>query len=393
MADHLLKEQSGQGAEYRRNTLEKFTDYVNPENDFPLNKFVNRHNSAEEAIGYGKCLMMNHILRKKFGDEIFLQSYRKFYEDNKFKKASFDDIKIAFEKTSNTNLKDFFNLWTTSKGAPSLKLYDAKKISLENNFSISFKILQTQKDVFYKIDIPIAIYFADTVIVKNVVMDNPDKEFNFKFAVEPLKIEVDPQFDIFRTIDRAEVPPTLSQIFGSKTSIIILPSKSKFLKEYELMAKIWKETQESQENILLIKYDENLSLLPEDTAFWIFGFENKFAQIFTSDSQYKIFAAPITNSSEPNNESFVMVKDFGAKTPITVGYIATYNQNAISGLGRLLPHYGKYSYLKFAGDRPDNKLKGNFAASKSPLHFSFPNNISAIGKNVKIIPDAALVQP
>jgi len=34
MADHLIKEQRNQAIEYRRATLQKYTNYVTPENDF-----------------------------------------------------------------------------------------------------------------------------------------------------------------------------------------------------------------------------------------------------------------------------------------------------------------------------------------------------------------------
>ena len=40
---------------------------------------------------------------------------------------------------------------------------------------------------------------------------------------------------------------------------------------------------------------------------------------------------------------------------------------ALPGLGRKLPHYGKYSYLGFEGVEPTNKVKGQWAASDSPL--------------------------
>ncbi len=49
MADHMLKEQRGQGADYRRNTLEKFTDFVNTDNDFPLSEFLNRQQSRRRG--------------------------------------------------------------------------------------------------------------------------------------------------------------------------------------------------------------------------------------------------------------------------------------------------------------------------------------------------------
>ena len=37
------------------------------------------------------------------------------------------------------------------------------------------------------------------------------------------------------------------------------------------------------------------------------------------------------------------------------------------GLGRKLPHYGKYSYLGFEGEEPTNVIKGQWPASDSPL--------------------------
>ncbi|MCD6379007.1 peptidase M28, partial [bacterium] len=58
MADHLIKEQRGRGAEYRRGKLQRYTDYVNSGNDFPLRSFISRSDAATEAVGYGKAMMM-----------------------------------------------------------------------------------------------------------------------------------------------------------------------------------------------------------------------------------------------------------------------------------------------------------------------------------------------
>jgi len=41
LADHLIAEQRGQGADHRRAILQRVTDYVTPENDFPLSRFQN----------------------------------------------------------------------------------------------------------------------------------------------------------------------------------------------------------------------------------------------------------------------------------------------------------------------------------------------------------------
>ena len=63
MADHLIKEQRGQAEEYRRSTLQKFTDFVNDEMIFRWVSFLSRHDGSSEAIGYGKSLTVFHMLR------------------------------------------------------------------------------------------------------------------------------------------------------------------------------------------------------------------------------------------------------------------------------------------------------------------------------------------
>src|SRR5262249_34773097 len=62
LADHLIAEQRGQGAEHRRAILQRVTDYVTPENDFPLTRFLSRHNAVTEAVGYGKTAMVFNML-------------------------------------------------------------------------------------------------------------------------------------------------------------------------------------------------------------------------------------------------------------------------------------------------------------------------------------------
>jgi len=391
MADHMLKEQRGQGADYRRNTLEKYTDFVNKENDFPLNKFLNRSNAAEEAIGYGKCLMMNHMLRKKVGDELFLKSYRKFYEDNKFKVASWADIRKAFDETTGQSFEAYFDLWVNTKGAPSLKLSEVKKQYNHNAFEVHFTLMQTQKNDFFPMDIPVAFYFADTVKILNYTMTKQKETFYFQTDKEPLRIEIDPQFDVFRSLDKAEVPPALSQVFGEKNGVIILPAKSKYSEEYLALAKTWQESNKVQGKELKILYDKDLQALPKEGSVWVIGFENKFYKEFERmDLKAQLGEKTKNAEAAKENGSWVMVIKNPANMDYSVGFVGTNVKEAIPGLTRLLPHYGKYSYLGFKGARPENFLKGNFKASGSPLHYTFPDNTMKISPNVRIIPDRAL---
>ena len=105
LADHLIAEQRGQGADHRRAILQRVTDYVTPENDFPLSRFHSRHNAVTEAVGYGKTAMVFNMLREKVGDAQFIKALQAFYRDNRFREASFDDIRKSFEAVSGLDLR------------------------------------------------------------------------------------------------------------------------------------------------------------------------------------------------------------------------------------------------------------------------------------------------
>lgn len=378
MADHLIKEQQGQAAEYRMTTLKNFSDYVNADNDFPVKEFSSRNNSASEAIGYGKCLMFNDMLREKVGDEMFLKAYSKLYHDYKYKKAGFNDILTCFNEATGKDFSQFFEQWLSRKGAPEIAI--SNLVLTEN--STSFTISQTQKDDVFDVDIPIAIYYYDKKLKKDdyyIMKENLNqREKNIIIDTKGItRIEVDPQFNVFRRLNKKEVPVTFSQLFGSTDGLIILPKDCPYVDEYKKLAETWQKSQKEQNKNLKIIYDSELKQIPADKAVWILSFENKFIdqvnfsknhQNYFSDDDKSMLAKLKTNSSlvytfiHPENES------------LAIGFIGTNNVEAIPGLARKLPHYGKYSYLGFEGTAPDNVWKGIFPALDSPLHMQIDND-------------------
>ena len=59
---------------------------------------------------------------------------------------------------------------------------------------------------------------------------------------------------------------------------------------------------------------------------------------------------------------------------------------AFPGLGRKLPHYGKYSYLGFEGDEPVNTVKGQWPGADSPLRVDLRPLAGANAAGVRIPP-------
>jgi len=105
----------------------------------------------------------------------------------------------------------------------------------------------------------------------------------------------------------------------------------------------------------------------------ILGLDNKFAAVVNSviteyGSELKNDGVRYSKReiSSENNSFFI-----SAVNPNNVKQVLTFlsigNNDAVGGLVRKLPHYGKYSYLAFAGDEPSNIAKGQWSVNNSPL--------------------------
>jgi len=376
MADHLIKEQRGAGEEYRRSTLQKFSNFVNPENDFPLNKFISRHDGPSEAIGYGKSLMMWHMLRRKLGDEIFTKGMQLFYEDNKYKTASYTDMRMAMEEVSGMVLISFFDQWVNRTGAPELSIKEIKTDMFAGKYRIDISIEQKQNDALFHVDVPINIATEKGIEAFVFKMDNIEQDYQISLENKPLKLVIDPQYDVFRILNPAEVPPTLSKIWGSKNNVIILPDNANAAQKemYNKFATQWKDTDNDDFTVI---YDKDLKELPKDKTAWIIGFENKFVQnidqqLMKVNSNFSADSVHYENkklAKKGNSFAFTMSKDNEiGKQNI---FISIGSEKAIAGLIRKLPHYGKYSYLAFSGDEPTNIAKGQWPVLNSPLVKTF----------------------
>jgi hypothetical protein len=63
------------------------------------------------ALVYNKGAGVLHMLRRWVGDEVFFNGLRRFYDDQKFRKAGTEDLRRAFEEESGKPLERFFERW------------------------------------------------------------------------------------------------------------------------------------------------------------------------------------------------------------------------------------------------------------------------------------------
>ncbi|WP_455374887.1 M20/M25/M40 family metallo-hydrolase [Kaarinaea lacus] len=375
LADHLIAEQRGRGVEYRRNVLQKYTDFVNKDRDFPLIDFRSRHSSATEAVGYGKTLMLFHMLRMQLGSKDFVRSLRRFYKEYQYKFATFDNVQSVFSEVSDVDLAPFFTQWVKQAGAPSLAIENVSSKKKSKGYQLDLSLVQQQSGPAYQLEIPMVVYVQGKPEAKEirVTMKSRKQTFSFELVDKPLRVEVDPQFDVFRRLDSREIPSALSQGFGDEKPLMVLPTKEtpERLSEYRKLAKHW---QASQNEALEVVTDSEIEKLPGDRSIWLLGWNNRFRDevIKVLKDQKVALKDESINLVDKNyvsdEHAILLTARNSANINKTVLWLSSGNSKAIAGLANKLPHYRKYSYLVFSGDAPDNIAKGQWNVLNSPMN-------------------------
>ena len=371
LADYLIAENRGKGRDYRMATLQKYSDYVSGGKDFPLTEFRSRHSSASEAVGYGKMMMVYHMLRGLLGEEGFMNGLRRFYADNKFKTASFSDLRQAFETiTGPGRLKPYFDQWAERAGAPDLRLKSRKVTRGPDGYEVEFTLAQVQDGPPYALEVPVAFFlegFAEARL-KKVPMSKKEETYHYPSPVRPLRIEIDPEFDLFRRLSPLETPPTLSRLLGAARPALVLPSGPAG-EPWQALAAAWAK---DKTNLPEVSDDTALAEPPEDSSYWVLGGENLLAPDFEArlgdyGAAFDLERVRIENRSFPRaGHTFV----FAAFNPSNLAHsgalVISGSPEKLPLLAAKLPHYGKYSWLVF-DENMTSVASGIWNVRSSPL--------------------------
>ena len=317
-----------------------------------LQAFTTRHHTASSTIGYGKSAMFFHMLRKSIGNEPFINCLKDFWLTYRYQSASFHDIRDTCQTHTNINLTVFFDSWIPTVGAPKLSANLTQTNAPERLMTIN----HNGKWV-YPLDVEIS---SDANAIESTKLMRGD-EITFALSVDDVKstkIKLDPNFNIWRKLDAAELVGTLRDFIAAKNaSYIQLNSSSRdgseilssYFMENAIQAEHIPNFNNSKKNPIIISGDSNTIteyLSRSDNA---------------NDSEYLM---PILQTD------FVMVSTYITNTPTLL--ISTPKSITDKDFSRLVArarHYGKYSWLKVSPD-------GNTKRGKWPIRdkeFSFSN--------------------
>jgi aminopeptidase N len=115
------------------------------------------------ALVYNKGAGVLHMLRRLIGDDAFFAGLRRFYNEQKFRKAGTDDLRVAFEMEAGRSLDRFFDQWIYGTGIPEVRY---SSTIVPGMATVAFE--QTG-DAVFDVPVTVSIVYADGTIVDSVV--------------------------------------------------------------------------------------------------------------------------------------------------------------------------------------------------------------------------------
>ena len=220
-ADYHYKQMESDAAarEYRRNLLKDFDAYVHGGLDLPLRGFSGRHSGATRAVGYGKSMMVYHMVERMIGREAFLAALRDVYASCRFTDASWSDFFAAFSRAGGRDLDDFRDQWLEREGAPRLELRDV------NRDGDRVTVTLAQAEPVWNVEVPVVFESPGGEVEHIVTLAAAETEFHFD-APRAVAVAVDPDYHLFRRLPSQEIEPTLSQVLGALQAVFELPPPS-----------------------------------------------------------------------------------------------------------------------------------------------------------------------
>ena len=336
LADMAYRSDVGEGTDVRKETIQRYQDYVDEAAPL-LQEFLGaghqrRENQSRRAIGYQKSAMLFHELRQRVGEEIFYQSLQRFYQEFKGGSAGWQDLQQIFEELSDQDLNNFFS---DRLGRNDLPVLQVKDIDVEDGPAstlVSFSVVQAQ-DQPYELLLPVSIETSTGTQKFQELITESETSLSFEVDATPEEIVVDPDYDLLRRLSSSEYAPVWSAILGADKCLVVLDDESK-MDRYEPVigfAERYGCTTRASSEFSRID-------LEEQTVIFL-GSSHRHLKNTFGDPGHRSTGFTVDVRSNPFNND------------LAVALISSSSREQSEAAVRRLSHYGKHSYLHFENGR------------------------------------------
>ncbi len=362
---YKLMKSPAAACDYRKNILKQYVSYVNEGNDFPVREFRSRTSPNTRTIGYGKAMMVYHMIEEEIGTTTFFNGWKLVYKKYRGQQISWEEWVRAFEESSGVDLSHVIPQWIDRAGAPILDV-DITGSAVDSDSetrSVEFKLME-KSEQGYRLKVPLRFTGEKVVIDTSVVLDSAEAVYKISVPSEITTMEVDPEYHLFRKLYPEEVEPVVSAIFGNpQKRFVSFVSDESAVKQYTSFgANMTGDSIAVAQSDVLEEADRGYApiiLNPTELPSYLgkmISFEGDSLVINDTVYPQQGHTFVLTGEKWDGFEKYMVVltEDYGS----------------LPRIGQLLPHYGKYSFLVFKGSR--NVGKGQWTVEHSPLKKKLP---------------------
>ncbi len=283
-ADYMYAKERGEDVRFRKDLLLKYNSYVNRTNEIALIEFTSKNRESKNAIGYGKSAFFFHMLEKKIGKDAFKKGVENLLEKYPFKIAGYSDLRKIFEESSGMKLMDFFKTWVYRKGAFKFDISNIRLKFVDDRYELSFDI--HSNNMLSRL--PLKVCSKNECLWETIDLRNPHQKL--ELDIEPKKIIIDENYEIFRHLQPDEIPPVIYRILkGDVTVVVDRKDRQRFSK----MLQVFKNVVLSDD----IKFD---AIKTKDIL--VLGADNSFLRqvaitfSMEGDTKIELFKNPLNRS-------------------------------------------------------------------------------------------------
>jgi len=332
MADYAYKERESEDAA-RTMRLEWLRDLaaLPPAEDRPLAEFTARYHGASQIVGYNKAAMLFLMLRDRIGREAFDAGVRRFWREHRFKVASWDDLRRAFEAEHGASLEPFFAQWLTRAGTPEPRIAGAEAVARGSGYRLRVTIEQRAPP--YRLRLPLLVRTAGGDAARTVDIDGVRQTVTLDVDRPPLAVVLDPDARVVRRLAPDEAPPILRALMVDPATTLVVVSP----------------VLEAGVNSLAVR------LLDHPPRFASARVEPPAAPLLVVGLHGDVDAwlartglgARPPEAERGDAQVWMARREAGGP----VGVVSVRDADALTALARPLPHYGRSSWLVLDGGR------------------------------------------
>lgn len=159
--------------------------------------YYNSREDMFDRVSYNKGGAILHMLRKHIGDAAFRDGIKAYLTDNSYGTGEAHQLRLAMEKVTGKDLNPFFNQWYFNNGHPELDV--TYTYSTAANM-VTVNIKQTQPNMFV-FPLAIDVYEGPKTKRYEVLVDEKEKSFSFKYGKKPNLVNVDAEHFLLAEIN------------------------------------------------------------------------------------------------------------------------------------------------------------------------------------------------